>query len=146
MYVLMNIYILLLNSKIFLFIHFPNFWLNICFIGNLLLLFLQIKDWHLIISMKINKLSKIYQLIAHSELSSLRWLQLVLIGSCILLIKERGSVPPHPEKTHKTVPKSAECYKCILCGQNFYHFSTICISAIKPFRGMIFCMDFIFTL
>ena len=29
-------------------------------------------------------------------------------------IKERGSVPPRPEKTHKTVPKSAESYKCIL--------------------------------
>ena len=26
-------------------------------------------------------------------------------------IKKRGSVPLRPEKTHKTVPKSAECYK-----------------------------------
>ena len=58
-------------------------------------------------------------------------------------IKERGSVPPLPEKTHKTVPKSAEYCKC---GQNFSHFSTICISAIKPFRWMIFCMDFKLTL
>ena len=53
---------------------------------------------------------------------------------------------PRPEETHKMVPKSAEYYKCILCGQNFYYFSTICISAIKPFRRIFFCVDFILTL
>ena len=46
-------------------------------------------------------------------------------------IKERGSVPPRPEKTHKTVVNLAECYKCVLCVQSFFHFSPICISAIN---------------
>ena len=73
-----------------------------------------------------------------SEVTFLFWLE--------VFIKECSSVPSRPEKSHKTVPKSAECYKCTLCGQNFSRFSTICISAIKPFQWMIFCMDFKLTL